>query len=242
MGLGEAVRDLPCSALENTKLYREDCHRDFPKINLRDLLITGTGGTGTHTMTMMLRYSGVSVQHEDVGVEAAVAWPYAVDAEVQCRDMFCPGYPWGPEYMPQRFRHVFHQTRCPLKNIGALLTHSHKSFHFISRLADQPLNRLSRLERAVRAYIAWNEHIETYAEYRYQVENVNLTEICALAGLADRYDCSRQAAFPRLKRNIRRHDTVTLEQIYDLNYNLGKKVRQIGLRYGYESCQTDCAC
>lgn len=147
----EGEGSVDCSRWANTMVYKEECHKDIvSEEEVLPLLVTGSGGCGTHTTTILLQKTGLDVKHEDFGQDGAVSWMYAVDARVQCVQTECNGYPWGPPVMTKRFRRVLHQVRCPVSNIAALLTHSPRSMIFMSPLvktASQRLEYLGEVER-----------------------------------------------------------------------------------------------
>lgn len=45
---------LSCDELSMTLRYREDCDRELEEENIKSLLVTGTGGSGTHSVSYYL--------------------------------------------------------------------------------------------------------------------------------------------------------------------------------------------
>jgi hypothetical protein len=127
---------------------------------------------------------GVKVMHEKPGPDGSVSWPMAVsDAYVN------RVYPWsglkeilGPDEL--LFTHVVHVVRCPVDNIAALTSHTHVSRGFIksaglpapARKADSEKYMNELIAWASLAWIAWNEHVERYADYRFQTESLSCAD------------------------------------------------------------------
>lgn len=47
--------------------------------------------------------------------------------------------------------------------------------------------------RAAIAWIVWNQFLETYADYRFRVEDVNITQVCVLGNFGDRCSTSLES-------------------------------------------------
>lgn len=185
-GPGDAISDQSCAlcdVLLNTRKWDARCSTVAPERNRPErpqLLVTGIGGTGTNTITTILNRMGVKVKHEMPGLDGSVSWPMAVnDAYVN------QAYPWsglkntlGPDELI--FTHVAHVVRCPLDNIATLTTHKHATRHFMASAGvPEPAGRADfgnsvneRVAWASLAWIAWNEHVERYADYRFQTESL----------------------------------------------------------------------
>ena len=142
--------DIGCDVLKNTRKYRPDCSQGSTVV-LKKLLVTGSGGCGSHSTSEMFAQLGLDLPHEDAGRDGAVSWLYAVDAEENCYSskMNCEGvYPYRVRHWNAfRYEKVFHQTRCPLNNIGAILTHTERSHQFVSSLLGVNVGDMAPLER-----------------------------------------------------------------------------------------------
>jgi len=219
--------------VRNSTLYDEQCFTTKPAI-LRKLLVTGAGGCGTHHAVDTFAAGGVRLSHEKIGVHGSSSWTYAVNDYITSGWTNIPvlkktnatvkeGYVWGRingqnglpdctssecKLMSPRFQNVFHQTRCPLLNIAALLTHGVASASFIASAlglerelpsADCFLHKdknrdkiknetkLASMEDcdvkwAMRVYYEWNLFIEKFATFRYRVEKADSKKLVERAG------------------------------------------------------------
>eukprot|EP00618_Florenciella_parvula_P032088 CAMPEP_0119544614 /NCGR_PEP_ID=MMETSP1344-20130328/54819_1 /TAXON_ID=236787 /ORGANISM="Florenciella parvula, Strain CCMP2471" /LENGTH=365 /DNA_ID=CAMNT_0007589117 /DNA_START=885 /DNA_END=1983 /DNA_ORIENTATION=- len=156
------------------------------------LLVTGAGGAGTNLASSALKQLGVVLGHEYTLGEGSSSWPYAVsDSVVGVKYPFPRKGPHVslnvlPESSP-RFRTVIHQVRCPSKNIAALTTHNNASRSFLWHAAGIDPT-LPACVWGAHVWLRWNEHIETYADHRYRIEDFQTPELlaryaCELAGL-----------------------------------------------------------
>ena len=133
----------------------QHCTRDqgvvdaLHKFQTKQLLVTGAGGAGTHTITEVLKAAGVRVEHERMGLDGAVGWQYAVHSPASFGNVgagesqnmqlsaaeisIISRVRFDDIGRPPKFQRVIHLTRCPLDNIASLLTHSHISAAFVAR-------------------------------------------------------------------------------------------------------------
>lgn len=95
------------------------------------------------------------------------------------------------------------------------------------------------------SYVAWNRHIETFADYRFQVETANITDLCLRAfGNEHRELCfidSNKWKGTKVE-NKRQHSTYTLSDLRQANATLAAEVEKLAIKYGYGSCAEDCDC
>ena len=129
--------------------------------------------------------------------EGAVSWAHAVNDAIfgQPYPWTSERTPWWERrtigrpseveaiFRP-RFLRVVHLTRCPIESVAALLGADPASRRFVEAVTRSPPLRSpcsgrhhcagfgvsARLGWAVAAYVAWNEHLERYADDRVQVE------------------------------------------------------------------------
>ena len=212
-----------------TTLYDHRCFNTTPKI-LRQLLVTGSGGCGTHHAIDLFKTVGVKLSHETIGSDGSASWTYAIN-DIMARgwhkmwpsltsNIHKDGYVWGrlseQKSLPKittlvdhiiepRFHYVFHQVRCPLENIDALLTHGKESAAFIAAAFNLgkflpskecfagthrkgvDLKTLTELEEcdvhwAMLVYYRWNLFIESFSSYRYRIETVDVKDLATRAG------------------------------------------------------------
>ena len=144
------------------------------------MLITGVQRSGTHYSWEMMNRLGVHVHHEGLGPDGAVSWFFAYRSDA--------GYAINnPERLSdQRFRVVLHQVRHPLRVVSSVVKASRKPWdkfwEWIARteprvcFGQAPVDttdpmacrRIPLLLRASRLWLYWNEHIERFADVRYE--------------------------------------------------------------------------
>ncbi|KAJ8609627.1 hypothetical protein CTAYLR_006301 [Chrysophaeum taylorii] len=164
---------------------------------LLPLLVTGTGGIGTRVVTELLRAMGVEAGHEKYDAHATVSWTHAVNDfafgvpypfssertlwwqnrkirnRVDFENVFKP-----------RWNHVVHLTRCPIKVIKSMLRPHAPVLRFVERATHSPsltspcastydceTDLKERVGWATSMYVAWNEHVERYADERLRIED-----------------------------------------------------------------------
>jgi len=210
------VRDWTCGRdgpLWNSRKYAPAC-QPAPRLAF-PLLVTGAPGAGTSSVTAYLNKGGARATHEEYGLDATVSWQHAVndfviDARYPNNQRVRAGV--QPPLWP-RFRRVAHVVRCPLTNILALKSRGGRaSRHFVaaaSTIVDPdtcagavaraaptsanknpeltPQQHVDTLAWAARMYVAWNAHVEAYADDRFAIEafgRAELERMCATANLS----------------------------------------------------------
>lgn len=147
---------------------------------VRKVLITGCGRSGTKFISTLLNNMGLDVPHEDLGTDGAASWTMAVDSEQT---------PWGPGRRGLKFARVFHQVRHPLLVIPSLTTFTPPSWEFIEKHIACPASDPPVL-RAAKYWYFWNIEAEKFAHWTYRVENLPsiFDEFCVKIGVPIRRD------------------------------------------------------
>ena len=195
------------------------------------MLITGTGRSGTHHISNVLKLKGFDVCHEHICADGSVSWAYAVyDSENK--------YVWESRIKRtnQRFRHVFHMVRHPLHAIASLTTYTDTSWEFIGRhtpevpgLATiQPI-----LRRALIHWVTWNRMVSVFADERFRAEDNPPAVICIAAGF-DREKCAQHAT-DHAPRAPREHEATTWAQLLAVDREFAEAAMELARSYGYEA-------
>ena len=170
----------------------------FQVENLRQLLIVACQRSGTHEISRNLNNIGLDVRHEGIGVHGAVSWPYAVrNTDVKLAYIINN----KENLRNQRFRFVMHQVRHPINVIRTLVARASKYdvyWNWISRIYFcSEINRTqTALRRSMIYYLCWNEHIERYADIRYQMESTSFRDICKWAKFSNEICSSNFSSRP----------------------------------------------
>lgn len=191
---GWHVDDRTCDALVySRKLSRRCVAEPSSAYEKLPLLVTGTAGVGTRAIASFLAAMGIDTGHEAYA-PATVSWTHAVND-------FALGvqYPYSSErtkwwqqrhiksrvdaenIFKPRFAYVVHVTRCPLRVLGSLLKPHAPIIRFVEKATgitspclayDCDTTLQERLGWALSTYVAWNSHIEKFADERRRVEDV----------------------------------------------------------------------
>ncbi len=94
----------------------------------------------------------------------------------------------------------------------------------------------SELHFAALVWLCWNRHIETYATWRFRVEDDYLPELCSRANLPCKPHTWSLAGAPEAERywqNHRSHEDVTWVALEEESAETAAEVRALGRAYGY---------
>jgi len=198
----------------------------------RETLIIGCGRSGTVFTSKLCRALGRDVAHEDIGTHGGVGWGLAAEHSAY------PGKNLSGNPMPTRHGYrwgqVLHQVREPLAAIGSLLTHTTAVFDFVEADLNLGQGGPSRLFRAARYWLRWNERCEALAEWTFRVEDLR-QGTPAWAELCRRLGVAVPDAFPRVPRNTnaRKADRVVAWSELDAWPDLRGRIQAAAARYGY---------
>lgn len=204
----------------------------------KPLLVTSNGGSGTHTIQKIFALNGIHMGHEAIQKEGSVSWPYAVDVSKSNQNKECA---W---LRPPRttFNHVVHLVRCPRDVVSALQSHALCSLKYI-----RDTLKLNFEEHELRtpkffmsAWLKWNQHIESYADSRYRIDEfLNKETLINISNLAG-FDLGDHPVLPTAHANHRHHDSLTWAQLRSADEGLAEQLHDKAREYGFaESCLDD---
>lgn len=213
----------------------------------RPLLVTGFGGSGTHSLVDVLKANGIRVEHETSGVDGAVSWPFAVDAAGTVTPTNNPTVKGRCGWLSPAamlFDRVLHVVRCPLEVVSAFLSHGDCSVEYVRRhmhLNVTPGMRDSaeRIRFSGAAWLTWNDHIEKYADARYRID-----ELAALARDACQHVVGISGScvsmtLPVKHLNKRKHLKLSWADIRRVDAALESALREKAIEYGFGEACTD---
>jgi hypothetical protein len=214
-----------------SSIYRRKSVRVMPRsqgdhriVDEKSTLITGCGRSGTKYISRVLSSGGLDIGHEIMGKDGIASWLLGVDAD---------SVPWGPRRRDFQFRTILHQVRHPLAVISSMQTCAQVSWSFICRHVRCELEEPLAL-RCAKYWRYWNEQIESEADWRYRIEDVQIIrdELCertgcrvsqAVLAVVPRNINSRQDAYKALDWNTLR----------SLDAPLCLAIQEQAVRYGY---------
>eukprot|EP00039_Didymoeca_costata_P009738 m.129830 g.129830 ORF g.129830 m.129830 type:complete len:690 (-) comp14586_c0_seq1:558-2627(-) len=216
---------------------REDAHSLFdlvlctlsfkqstcPAIMNKKLLITGCGGTGSG-MTWVERSINRAIPVANK--ELLVSWESAISRP--------PPFTSRNIVASQRFEKVFHQVRNPLHAISAITTYTTQDWnHVLSVLGFDYRKFKDPIQRALNFWIIWNQVIEFIADWRYKVEDVELSEICLKANIS--YSCSalETSKDHRTFPTIATSPDLSWETLDAIDPQVAPIAKIMAIRYGY---------
>ena len=157
----------------------------------RQVLVVGVQRSGTHFVWEMFNRLGVHVHHEGLGPDGAVSWFFAYKAAT-----YAINNPTPLVAGQHRFCFVFHLVRHPMRVISSIVKTSRKPWDpywdWITRVEPRVCGNAKQcrqqplLLRSARQWLVWNEHIETFADIRYRVEDMSPRDACRLAMFDER--------------------------------------------------------
>jgi len=220
------------------------------------LLITGSGGSGTNSVSQMFSHSSMNLGHEVVSPDGSVSWFFAVNAHSWFSSFHCDG--GGSDIAPlatltdgvndmeasyEGFGHVFQLVRCPRHTISAFGSHSNCSLLYQKKALDLdiPDEDINSLKSYMMIWLKWNEHIETYAEARYRTDQMEemFVDACLLDSAKALSDCPRPTLTPH-NSNHRSHESFTWTQMQAADAELTQQIHDKALQYGFgDDCLQD---
>lgn len=243
--IGLRIDKLPLGSEGGCKQLHNSLCR--PSSQSKPLLITGSGGSGTHTVAFLFSLNRINLGHEHVEEHGSVSWPYAVDVTASnfssemCLESNESKYRW---LLPTNhtFNHVVQLVRCPLDVVSALESHSLCSLKYVrdTLQLDFQDDELTTTKFFMSAWLKWNEHIERYANSRYRIDEFeNEDTLKSIANLAG-FDIGNHLVFPLSHVNHRPHDFLTWAQMRAADKDLAGQLEAKGREYGFpEPCFQD---
>lgn len=228
--------------------------RDY---EVKPILITGVGGSGTHTVTTLFQQNGVLIGHEKVGQLGTVSWALAVDNSRDERNS-C----WWLSPAKTVFSHVYHVTRCPIDVIASQTAWAPKcsksslepNFQYMARhmgITRSPTkfdSRRNRLRFQMEAYNRWTDFIDSYvpAEKRFRVDQLKELYVAVCADLTGHgVVCKSSPALPDeapkeySSDGHRKHRDLTWKELDTVDRNLANALRKKAIAYGFDSSCTE---
>lgn len=161
---------------------------------LKSILITGCGRSGTRYVSYLLDLLGLDVGHEKMGRDGTASWYMVVPSHSP---------PFGPASTEYMFRTVLHQVRHPLAVIPSTLSFKERSWDYICE--NLGLDRHQEpLRLGLSYWYHWNLKAGRLAGWRYKVEDMAeiFPEFCSHVGVTPDKGVL-QAVAPDI--NTRRH-------------------------------------
>lgn len=231
---------------------KELCGEKVANGSVKPLLITGSPSSGTHSIAAIFTSSGVNLTHESPGPNGSVAWPYAVDSVLTPEAMAMAGAPqgtcWKKWLTPTkiRFSHVVHLVRCPVNVISAMMLSDKCSIRYMRytmRLSEPLLGHLvtDRVRSLMEVWLAWNLHLEKYAEARYKIEDFPemFQYCCTLLGIPS--EKCRSARLPTgVYNNHHKYTPLRWADLREADSDLAQEIHAKAVQYGFgRDCTED---
>lgn len=186
--------------------------------NFNGIGIAACARSGTVYMSRVLRELGYDIGHEEMGKDGSVGYHLAVIKPKGC----------------------LHQVRHPLKQIASM--HQHQSWGFMQHVVDIEGEGLLG---CMQYWLRWNELIEEFAEWRYQLEQIPEIwhEFCDRIG-------HKRCPIPRVPRNTnsnkealsltdREQIEFSWEDLLNCDRQLTCDIIEMAKRYGYDTPEMD---
>ena len=120
-----------CTTIMHSRAYDDLC---MPRPHqLLPVLVTGLGGSATHSISDALVASGADMPHESIGSQGSVCWMYAVNDVLAGTQ-----YPHHARLSPNerhllspRFQHIVHVIRPTMDHISTFTVHHKETYAFV---------------------------------------------------------------------------------------------------------------
>lgn len=221
---------------------------------LKRLLITGCGRSGTRHTARVLREAGIDCPHEHQGEYGTVCWYCGVNggdvpSAGKTGAYKIAGHRQGTERVGDfEYEHVALQVRDPLKVVASVLTSFRAvDWIYINRAvpdigppgpgwpARDKATMNMRFRRAMLYWHHWNETIEKRADHVYRVEAQAEAwpKLLKMLGL-DWRPMPEVPPGTNANRGFRTPPTVTWDLLQQVDVSLARRMQDQARRYGYE--------
>ena len=176
-----------CSVVINSMKFDSKC-LPHPK-ELFPLLVTGLGGSGSHSIANELKNRGLKIGHESIDVDGSVSWMYAVNdvflkkdfphhaKELNSKLMKYNGLMKRSIFSP-RFHKVIHVVRCPLLHISSFTSHLSDSYAFIQALYESKATHVVSTKQNSAHFIIDTHNQSLKQKFDFQKYRYNFNSKC----------------------------------------------------------------
>jgi len=212
----------------------------------KPILISGSPGSGTHSVVALFGMNGIGLGHESVGAYGSVSWPYMVNAKkiYNPAELYAASHSCAWLRPPETtFRHVFHVVRCPIDVISSMTSHETCSLNYESRTlglgntAPCTGPGCHDLEFLGKVWLAQQNLLESYTEKRFRIDEIPtmFAEICGGSGFTP--EVCNSHLFPKRQHNRRTHRHVSWSEMKQRAPEVTNQLLAKAREYGFdESC------
>jgi len=224
----------------------------------RELLVLACGRSGTLYTSKVFRAAGFDLRHEQIGAFGSSSMymvPRVTDCSIVNAGQKVPIHA-GENRADYRFKHVWHQTRHPLRAIDSLAksftrkvrlwTGEQIRFAMPGRSTELQCPIEDKIHWAMRYWFYNNAFCGVQAEWRYQLENFPWGEMLERLGYQSGHPLpvipattnrNLRFAFKSAEQAAMIRETIydtTWETLERINPYLTDTIRRMARRYGYE--------
>lgn len=193
------------------------------------LLITGTGRSGTHYTSRLMRELGYDIPHERIGKGGTASWKHIVSG----RFAYIGKNRAAVNICSEGFTTILHQVRHPLKVIASMQTFGDSTWSFMAQHIQLDL-KAPKVKRGMQAWVGWNQLIEKRAHWRFKIETLHesFDEFCLHAGIPP-------CQMPRIPveakdSRTKRYHPLTWHDLVKSDPVLAEQIRLLAMGYGYD--------
>jgi len=191
------------------------------------ILITGHPRSATMYTHKLLQTLGYNSKFEKRNINGfTVSWKHILTGEFE--------KPCPETNIICQFDKIIHQVRHPLKVIASSTSLWTMSMHYlrkVAKLPDEIKNKKNTIRNCMYTWVAWNKLIESKASWRYKIEDLSniLKEWCK------QLEIHQMDSIPHIgKVNTRNHILLTWDDLFAIDINKAKEVRELAIKYGYK--------
>ena len=196
-----------------------------------NILVTGTGRSGTTYTTAVLKKLGIRVNHEKMGPDGTCSWRLPYNK---------PYYRVPVNRYPvsglSGFTHIFHQVRNPLDSIASMHTITKRSWEYIcyteSKISMSAMND-SLLLRCMKYWLYWNIQCYSISLFTYRIESFNFLDITNVLGVTPTDEQIQDAIEVDHDVNSREHEDITYNDLVCEDADMALDIKELAEKYGY---------
>lgn len=206
------------------------------KAQKRELLILGTGRSGTSMLSKMFQMAGYDLRHEKVGAFGTCSLFFNVDSE------WYPRFPWteesahaGERRSDFKFKHIFHVVRNPLNTIPSMTgIFPQLNYEFFADNGIIEHGLKPALRKCAHVYYGLNSLADQQAEWRFRIEDMNQSLWDKMMARLNLPKCEMPIAPRGRSSGFRRRPPTTWRELKKLAPEIYDELRLMAAVYGYK--------
>lgn len=208
------------------------------KVEKKLLLFSGTGRSGSKTITNWMKNNDIDVMHEATGSVGSSTHFFHSDSDWYPMLPWCPGTAHiGERLSDYEFENHYHIVRNPLTCIPSInKIFPRIDFEFLEDLYMMPVCISSKLNRCMWLYYSINKKLESQVSSRNRVRLENIESLIPLLKKDTGIEISTDT-LPHSNKGsgFRKSEAVTWDILYETDKAMCNSIKKMSKRYGYDT-------